>query len=131
MFWLEKWNGKKCYMLAARELTIVWSDSPQYWTWLSVQESQFSEIAYLNVVCWLQIKGMINVFLLSSGTNYATYLVFNMKRNSNGFRDAAVKSWIKIDGDKTTIKKELFGEKEDELESRIYFISNKEKRWVA
>lgn len=118
-------------MLAARELTIIWSDSPQYWTWLSVEESQFSEIAYLNVVCWLQIKGMINAFLLSSGTNYATYLVFNMKRNSNGFKNIAVKLWIKIDGDKTTIKKELFGENEDELESRIYFISNKEKRWVA
>lgn len=54
---------------------------------------------------------MINACLLSSGTNYATYLVFNMKRDSNGFRDAAVKSWIKIDGDKTTIKKRVIWRK--------------------
>ena len=29
-FWLEKKSGKKGYMLAARELAIIWGDTPEY-----------------------------------------------------------------------------------------------------
>ncbi|KAI3448626.1 hypothetical protein Pfo_005291 [Paulownia fortunei] len=54
-FSLEKWSGKKCYMLAARELFIVWGDTPQYWQWISLPESRFSEVAELPDVCWFEI----------------------------------------------------------------------------
>ncbi|CAA0816743.1 F-box protein [Striga hermonthica] len=39
-FSLEKCSGKKCYMIAARDLYIVWSDTPQYWRWISLPESR-------------------------------------------------------------------------------------------
>ncbi|OIT36575.1 f-box protein pp2-b1 [Nicotiana attenuata] len=39
-FSLEKWSGKKCYMLAARSLKIVWADTPRYWRWISLPESR-------------------------------------------------------------------------------------------
>ncbi|TXG68562.1 hypothetical protein EZV62_003497 [Acer yangbiense] len=32
-FSLNKENGKKCYMVGARRLSIVWGHEPQYWTW--------------------------------------------------------------------------------------------------
>ena len=105
MFWLEKGRGKKCYMLAARELTIIWGDTPRYWEWFSVPESRFSEIACLKNVCWLQIKGMINGHLISLETNYTAYLVFKLSENSYGFDNVEVKSSIKIEGDQTAIRK--------------------------
>ena len=88
-------------MLAARELTITLGSRPEYWTWFSVPESRFSEIAYLNAVLWLEIKVVINACMLSPRTNHAAYLVFILKTNSFGFEDAVVKSSIKI-GDETT-----------------------------
>lgn len=35
-FALDKLNGKICYMLSARSLSIVWGDTPRYWRWTSV-----------------------------------------------------------------------------------------------
>uniref|UniRef100_A0A453FUT3 Uncharacterized protein n=2 Tax=Aegilops tauschii subsp. strangulata TaxID=200361 RepID=A0A453FUT3_AEGTS len=32
--WLDRETGTKCYMLSARNLFIVWGDTPQYWTWI-------------------------------------------------------------------------------------------------
>lgn len=37
-FAIDKLSGKKCYMLGARELSIIWGDTPQYWTWISSAE---------------------------------------------------------------------------------------------
>ncbi|GLT70320.1 hypothetical protein SLA2020_424090 [Shorea laevis] len=33
---LHKRSGKKCYVLAARDLTITWSDTPGHWRWNSI-----------------------------------------------------------------------------------------------
>jgi hypothetical protein len=37
-FAIDKLSGKKCYMLGARELSIIWGDTPQYWRWISSAE---------------------------------------------------------------------------------------------
>ncbi|KAJ9703184.1 hypothetical protein PVL29_004813 [Vitis rotundifolia] len=103
-FWLEKRSGKKCFMLAARDLTIVWGTTPEYWTWISELKSSFSEIAYLKAVYWLEIKGVIDACMLSPRTNYAAYLVFKLKEDSEGFENVVVKSSIKI-GDESTIRR--------------------------
>ncbi|CAH2041019.1 unnamed protein product, partial [Thlaspi arvense] len=42
-FVLEKESGKKCLMLGARNLQIVWGDTSQYWRWMSVPRSRQSE----------------------------------------------------------------------------------------
>ncbi|KAJ7978222.1 F-box protein PP2 [Quillaja saponaria] len=77
-FQLDRWSGKKCFMLAARDLYIVWGENPIYWSWTSLPESRFAEVAELNDVCWLEIRGKINNSMLSSATRYAAYLVFKM-----------------------------------------------------
>ncbi|KAI3448624.1 hypothetical protein Pfo_005289 [Paulownia fortunei] len=97
-FSLEKWSGKKCYMLAARELFIVWGDTPQYWQWISLPESRFSEVAELLDVCWFEIRGKINTKMLSSGTNYAAYFVFTCKSRAFGFEHQPAEAFVAIGG---------------------------------
>ncbi|CAA7023300.1 unnamed protein product [Microthlaspi erraticum] len=82
-FWMEKRSGKKCRMLSARKLEIVWVDIPEYWSWISVQESRFKEVAELRMVCWFEIRGKISASLLSKDTIYGAYLVF-MEANKWG-----------------------------------------------
>ncbi|GAB4835444.1 hypothetical protein Ancab_000351 [Ancistrocladus abbreviatus] len=88
-FWLEKWSGKKCYMIAARSLSIVWGDTPRYWRWTSTSESRFREVAELITVCWLDIRGTMKMPMLSRCTNYAAYLVFKMTEEAYGFYNSA------------------------------------------
>lgn len=82
-FQLDKVYGKKCYMLSARNLFIVWGDTPRYWRWTSLPDARFSEVAELRSVCWLEIRGWINTGMLSPETLYGAYLVF--KPNPSGF----------------------------------------------
>ncbi|KAK9919295.1 hypothetical protein M0R45_027900 [Rubus argutus] len=42
-FSLDKWSGKKCYMIAAKHLRIAWGNTPRYWEWISLPESRFKE----------------------------------------------------------------------------------------
>ncbi|PIN01477.1 hypothetical protein CDL12_26011 [Handroanthus impetiginosus] len=111
-FSLEKLSGKKCYMLAARELFIVWGDTPQYWQWISLSESRFpevaelplpkprfSEVAELISVCWLEITGKISTDMLSPNTNYAAYLVFTCKsRGAYGFDFQPAEGSVSVSG---------------------------------
>ncbi|KAL2231149.1 putative F-box protein PP2-B12 [Sesamum indicum] len=97
-FSLEKWSGKKCFMLAARELSIVWADTPQYWQWISFPQSRFPEVAELLDVCWFDIRAKIDINLLSPGTNYAAYLVFTCTSRFYGFDLEPAKSQVSIHG---------------------------------
>lgn len=83
-FSLVKKSGKKCYMLSARDLMIVWGDTPTYWRWNSDSSSRFGEVAELIGVCWLEICGKINATMLSPATLYAAYLVFKPKEGAYG-----------------------------------------------
>ncbi|CAL8989501.1 unnamed protein product, partial [Prunus brigantina] len=95
---LEKKSGKKCYMVGARGLTVIWGDTPQYWQWISLPESRyshrkeyviceshdrFSQVAKLNIVCWLDIKGYIETKNLSPRTTYAAYFVYQLSSQDN------------------------------------------------
>ncbi|CAD5332584.1 unnamed protein product [Arabidopsis thaliana] len=85
-FWMEKRSGKKCWMLSARKLDIVWVDSPEFWIWVSIPDSRFEEVAGLLMVCWFEIRGKISTSLLSKATNYSAYLVFKeQEMGSFGF----------------------------------------------
>ncbi|XP_020239795.1 F-box protein PP2-B10 [Cajanus cajan] len=96
-FQLEKKSGKKCYMLAARALTVIWGDNENYWTWIVDPNSRFPEIAELKDVCWLEIRGVINTRALSPNTQYAAYLVFKMI-DAYGFRNRPVELSVEILG---------------------------------
>ncbi|PKA53740.1 Putative F-box protein PP2-B12 [Apostasia shenzhenica] len=77
-FVLDKETGAKCFMLAARELTIVWGENLDYWQWRHLPESRFCEVAELVNVCWLEIYGKIDSRILTKKANYAAYLVFKV-----------------------------------------------------
>ncbi|KAJ6820137.1 F-box protein PP2-B10-like isoform X1 [Iris pallida] len=42
-FALDKSSGAKCYMLSAREMKIVWGDTPSYWHWLSADDYSYAD----------------------------------------------------------------------------------------
>ncbi|KAK4370047.1 hypothetical protein RND71_009522 [Anisodus tanguticus] len=83
-FSLDKWTGKKYYFLGARDLNIVWSDTPEYWKWTCLPESRFPEVAMLEYVFWLEIWGTIRAGSLSPFTSYVAYLVYKLE-NKLGF----------------------------------------------
>ncbi|PQQ21185.1 putative F-box protein PP2-B12 [Prunus yedoensis var. nudiflora] len=84
-FSLDKSSGKKCYMISARALSIVWADTPHYWKWISLPDSRFEEVAELVSVCWLEIRGKIGRRMLSPSTLYKAYLVFKSTAGAYGF----------------------------------------------
>ncbi|KAK7278269.1 hypothetical protein RJT34_23295 [Clitoria ternatea] len=99
---LDKVYGKKCYMLSARILFIVWGDTPRYWRWVSVPESRFPEVAELVSVCWLEMQGWINTRMLSPNTLYGAYLVFKPRDcGIYGFDQQSVEVSICIAGGDT------------------------------
>ncbi|XP_059293122.1 F-box protein PP2-B10-like [Lycium ferocissimum] len=83
-FWLDKTNGKKCYLLSARQLTISFSDTQLFWEHTSDADSRFPEVAFLNSVDLLDIRGKIGTRALSSRTSYAAYLVFKISERYHG-----------------------------------------------
>ncbi|XP_065854152.1 F-box protein PP2-B1-like [Euphorbia lathyris] len=85
-FRLDKWSGKKSFMLAARDLMIIWGDTPRYWRWSnSENKSRFAEVAELVAVCWLEIRGKIKATMLSPETHYTAYLVYRTTVTTYGF----------------------------------------------
>nr|XP_048334016.1 putative F-box protein PP2-B12 isoform X2 [Ziziphus jujuba var. spinosa] len=40
-FAIDKNSGKKCYLMGARRLAIIWGSSPQYWQWISLRSSRW------------------------------------------------------------------------------------------
>ncbi|XP_048129634.1 LOW QUALITY PROTEIN: F-box protein PP2-B11-like [Rhodamnia argentea] len=82
---LDKKSGKKCFMLGARDLSIIWGDDQRYWRWMATPESRFNEVALLRYVWWFHIIGRIETSMLSSGTNYAAYFVFRFDGQGGGF----------------------------------------------
>lgn len=61
-FSLVKKSGKKCYMLSARDLMIVWGDTPTYWRWNSDSSSRLVSFSLSNGVVLL-IYFVIGKFL--------------------------------------------------------------------
>ncbi|KAH9611764.1 hypothetical protein KSS87_009028 [Heliosperma pusillum] len=88
---LDKWTGKKCYMLGARELTIYGSDYPNCWKWKPLTDARFPEVAELTGLSQLQITGKIRTQLLSPNTTYHAYFCFKLRSWSRGFDVCPVK----------------------------------------
>ncbi|XP_050114808.1 F-box protein At2g02240-like [Malus sylvestris] len=100
LFFLDKWSGKKCYMISARDFMIPWGDSPDKWGWHSVADSRFEEVAELRSVWWLEIRGNIETRILSPSTVYQAYLVFKLSATVDGFdRDDSLKVTVGLLGE--------------------------------
>ncbi|CAJ1976312.1 unnamed protein product [Sphenostylis stenocarpa] len=102
-FQLEKKNGKKCFMLSARALTITWGDTEEYWGWTTNAHSRFPEVAELRMVCWLEIRGVLNTLTLSPNTHYAAYIIFKMI-DAFGFSNLPVELSVNFLGDHGSTK---------------------------
>ncbi|KAG6667775.1 hypothetical protein CIPAW_01G124400 [Carya illinoinensis] len=83
-FAINKWSGKKCYMLGARELSISWGDTEYDWQWISsskspgLPKSGFSEVAHLWLLWWLEIIGSVETKILSPNTTYGVYFIYTI-----------------------------------------------------
>ncbi|KAI3915626.1 hypothetical protein MKX01_015451 [Papaver californicum] len=97
-FALEKWSGKKCFMLGAKELFIIWGNTPKYWRWREYPGSRFAEVAELLAVCWLEFSGKVETRLLSPKTLYAAYLVLKFVEGAYGFDHPPAESIVKVVG---------------------------------
>ncbi|CAI8606817.1 unnamed protein product [Vicia faba] len=124
---LDTKTGKFCYMLAARSLTIIWSDHDQYWKWIHLPDSRnrfvaavfafadcicesirhtqhlFPEVAELLDVCWFDIHGTINTIALSPNTEYAAYVVFKMV-DPHGFQNRPIELSVFVEGGHSSTK---------------------------
>ncbi|MCL7026681.1 hypothetical protein MKW94_017487 [Papaver nudicaule] len=96
-FQLEKCSGKICIMLGAKELAIAWGDNPYHWHWRSYPGSRFAEVAELQWVCWLEIRGKLETRLLSPNTFYAAYLVLKLE-HPYGLDNEAIKAKVEVVG---------------------------------
>ncbi|KAF3452415.1 hypothetical protein FNV43_RR02848 [Rhamnella rubrinervis] len=97
-FSLDKRSGKKCYMISARDFLITWGDAPRYWRWIPLPEARFAEVAELVSVCWLEIRGKIDIRMLSPMTLYAAYLVFKSTTGAYGFEHQPVETTVGLVG---------------------------------
>ncbi|KAL4298091.1 hypothetical protein GQ457_12G001810 [Hibiscus cannabinus] len=114
-FQLEKGTGRKCYMLGARALSIVWGDTSSKWTWTSLPESRFPEVAELLVVWWLHVTGRIETGMLSPDTNYGAYLVFKLRdQDTIGFRQRHVGLNVNPEGVASREERKVSLDPEDE-----------------
>ncbi|CAN6279643.1 unnamed protein product [Urochloa humidicola] len=100
--WLDRETGTKCYMLSARALCIIWGDTPQYWRWIPITDSSFSEAAQLRLVWWLEIRGNIDSKMLSQNSTYAAYIVFKVDRGAHGLGSPFPETSVSLGGSKST-----------------------------
>ncbi|XP_056168802.1 F-box protein PP2-B11-like isoform X2 [Syzygium oleosum] len=89
-FALEKWSGKKCYMIGTRDLGIIWHWDTRYWRWSSLHVSRFPEVSELLKVCWLEVFLHMEMRLLSANTYYAAYFIFKFVHGNYGFENQEV-----------------------------------------
>lgn len=120
-FSLDKWSGKKCYMLSARDLMIVWGDTPRYWRWTSELKSRFADVAELIGVCWLEIRGKINTLMLSPDTLYVAYLVYRTTAGAYGFDHQPVEVTVGLAGTEGC-KKSVYLDAERERQQRYQIV---------
>ncbi|KAL1205254.1 Protein PHLOEM PROTEIN 2-LIKE A1 [Cardamine amara subsp. amara] len=79
-YWVDERSNTNCFMLFARNLSITWSDDPNYWTWFPHTESPNEtnvEAVELKNVCWLDITGKFDTRNLTPGISYE--VVFKVK----------------------------------------------------
>ncbi|XP_076953326.1 putative F-box protein PP2-B12 [Bidens hawaiensis] len=93
-FWLDKWTGKKCYMLAPKQMSIALVDYPDCWRWTSIATSRFKEVAELISVSSLEVSGKLKTSILSPNSTYVAYLVFKTTAEAYGFGYQPVEVYI-------------------------------------
>ncbi|CAM8919293.1 unnamed protein product [Rhodiola kirilowii] len=102
----------KSLMIAARDLSIVWGDSPEYWKWTSVPATRYA-VAELLDVCWLDISSRLDAARLYPYTTFAAYLIFKLTDDSYGFNFPPAEAYAgNVEGEKSVTNVYLVPEKD-------------------
>ncbi|CAH8266514.1 unnamed protein product [Arabidopsis lyrata] len=124
--WLEKASGKRCLMISAMNLSIIWGDTPHYWQWIPIPESRFEKVAKLVDVCWFEIRGRTNARVLSPRTRYSAYIVFK-KVECYGFQNVAIEAAVGVVGQEPSRRFICFDEAIRRYGGRRNFVKPKER----
>ncbi|KAF8019181.1 hypothetical protein BT93_H3923 [Corymbia citriodora subsp. variegata] len=81
IFSLDKKSRKKCFLIGARELGILWGDNENYWTRIVEPNSRFDQVAQLLVVWWFHIERRIDTKILSPKTRSSKSKVTGVASN--------------------------------------------------
>ncbi|KAK6805041.1 hypothetical protein RDI58_002825 [Solanum bulbocastanum] len=95
-FAIEKSSGKKSYIFSAEELSLLYGEEPDHWTWKSVPESRFSKVAELKVICKLKVKAKLRKSMLSANTNYGIYFIMKISDRAFGLSSVPVETSVEI-----------------------------------
>ncbi|KAF5952121.1 hypothetical protein HYC85_010065 [Camellia sinensis] len=111
-FVLDKFSGKKSYILSARKLSITWGNEPIYWNWTSIPQSRpytnasmlilshslyrFSEVAVPKTIHLLAIQGKIRTRMPSPNTTYSAYLIMKTTENAYGLNSIPSETSIEV-----------------------------------
>uniref|UniRef100_A0A7N1A5C9 Uncharacterized protein n=1 Tax=Kalanchoe fedtschenkoi TaxID=63787 RepID=A0A7N1A5C9_KALFE len=107
----------KFRMIAARDLSIVSGETPEYWKWTSVLETRYA-VAELLDGCWLEITGRIAASNLFPYTAYAAFFIFKLTDDSYGFNFPPVEAYAgNVDSEKSVTNVYLVSE-EDQTGSK-------------
>ncbi|KZV19474.1 hypothetical protein F511_31844 [Dorcoceras hygrometricum] len=83
-FRVDKSSGRKCYIVSARELSILSNGIDNIWSWKSNPESRFCEVAELETSSMLSIEGRIRTQTLSPSAKYGAYLIIKISNQAYG-----------------------------------------------
>ncbi|KAJ4901243.1 F-box protein PP2-B10 [Raphanus sativus] len=117
-FWLDKASGKKCIMLSAMNISIMWGDTPQYWEWVTFPEARFKRVAKLLDLCWFEIRGRTNTGVLSPRTRYSAYIVFKKVNHCNSLEDVSIEAGVGVVGNEASTRFIYFDARVDGLSLR-------------
>lgn len=95
-FALDKSTGKKSYIISAEELSILYGEEPDHWTWKSLPESRFSKVAELKVICKLEVKAKLRTSILSPNTKYGIYFIMKISDRAFGLKSVPVVISVEI-----------------------------------
>ncbi|KAK4804859.1 hypothetical protein SAY86_004676 [Trapa natans] len=88
--------NEKPLMVFARDLSIIWGDTPQYWRWIKIKgmsgtdSQEETELVELQRVCWLEIRGRYETSELLPETTYSVIFEILIRANYSSGWEAPV-----------------------------------------
>lgn len=121
-------DGKKCYMLGAKDLDITWQHDTRYWEREHFSESRFPEVYILRKVWAFEIHGSISVAMLSRNCTYVVYLLFQTRKDSMGLAVPAT-ARLKFRGIRTKTKN-VYLQRPETYEENSVFPYRRNDGWM-
>ncbi|GFZ02691.1 hypothetical protein Acr_15g0012990 [Actinidia rufa] len=84
--WVDEKSGHSGFMLYPRSLYITWGHT-EHWDWKCFKETSDEniEVARLSHVCWLDVRGKLQISDLSPGTVYEITYVVKLEKRASGW----------------------------------------------